>query len=202
MKLVSVYVPLHMTPRRSTIIPSEHSYPRYLRRIGGNPGLAVLYRQAGNIYMQGLGASLSGSTSTLSNSPFSLGLNNIDDGQTGAGSSSMPDIETAQRYFRRARVLDPTLEVPDVQTGRDRDDVKLVMPVMDIGRSAATVKDEALSGSGSTAAEKRRHRGEGPRSLAEQDEWSYLYLPGLVGAGVAIGIVGIMSASWWRSSNR
>lgn len=199
-KLASIYLPLHTTSQRSAIVPSEHSYPRYLRRIGGNIGLARLYRTVGIIYMQGLGASISGSTSTLSNSPFMLGLHDAGD-QSGT-SVLTSDIDTAQRYFRRARVLDPSIDIPEARVERVRDELRLVMPMIDVEESAATVKEsDALSGSGIQSGSRRRKRED--RYLDDdQDQWSALYLPGLVGAGLAIGIVGIMSASWWRSNSR
>ncbi|KAG9039890.1 hypothetical protein FRB95_004362 [Tulasnella sp. JGI-2019a] len=193
-KLASIYLPLHTTPQRSTMVPSEHSYSRYLRRVGGNVGLAKLYRTVGIIYMQGLGASISGSTSTLSNSPFSLSLH----GEHGNnGNSSPADVDTAQRYFRRARVLDPAIELPE----KLGEDLRLVMPMIDVDGSATTIKEGPLAGSGIQSGNRRRKRQD--RYLDDdQDQWSYLYLPGLVGAGLAIGVVGIMSASWWRSNNR
>lgn len=150
--------------------------------------------------MQGLGASISGSTSTLSNSPFSLGLHDAE-GQ-GGNSVLASDVDTAQRYFRRARVLDPSINIPEARGAKLGDELRLVMPVMDVGQSAETVKEsDAMMGSAVQSGRRRRKRED--RYLDDgQDQWSALYLPGLVGAGLAIGIVGIMSASWWRSNNR
>ncbi|KAG8886391.1 hypothetical protein FRB97_004926 [Tulasnella sp. 331] len=200
MKLAFIYLPLHTTPQRSAIVASERSYSRYLRRIGGNIGLARLYHAVGIIYLQGLGTSLSGSTSTLSNGPSSLGLHDI--GGQGNNSVLTSDVDTAQRYFRRARVLDPSVEIPEARVEKLRDELRMVMPVLDVGQSATTVKESGgLSGSKAQSGDRRRKRND--RYLDDdQDQWSALYLPGLVGAGLAIGIVGIMSASWWRSNNR
>lgn len=175
------------------MVTSEQSYPVYLRRIGGNPSLAKLYWVVGNVFMQGLGPALSGSTSTISNSPFSL-----HDAAASVG-SNLPDVETARRYFRRARVLDPSLDIPEPTD--DKDVLRLVMPSMDLdpGQSATTVlKDETMIGSARLERRRRRER----RLSDDEGQWSYLYLPGLVGAGLAIGVVGIMSATWWRSSSR
>jgi len=189
MKLVTVYLPLHATPQRSAIVESEQEYPRYLRRVGGTTGLAKLYREAGIIFMQGLGTTLSGSMSTLSNSPFALGSSEI-------GQPGNPESETAQRYFRRARALDPTLLMPDVNVRTAAEEISLVMPSVDVSGSAVTEKDGM---SKSRRLEERRRR----RQREEQEDWSNIFVPGLVGAGLAIGIVGLVSASnWWRGSNR
>ncbi|KAG8906388.1 hypothetical protein FRB99_006983 [Tulasnella sp. 403] len=196
MKLATVYLPLHTTPQRSAVIPEERGYPIYLQRLGGNQELAKLYRQAGILYLEGLGPSLSASTSMLSHSPFSLG--DLEHGTIGA------DPETAQRYFRRARVLDPSIELPDLpmRSGREvlgDSGTPFVMPSMGVEISTATLKD----GESSRERKERRRRDDTAWNLVDdREEWSSLYLPGIVGAGLAIGIVGIMSVSWWRSNSR
>ncbi|KIO25041.1 hypothetical protein M407DRAFT_25576 [Tulasnella calospora MUT 4182] len=200
MKLVSVYLPLQVTAQRSQLVSSERNYPLYLRRIGGNSALAKLYVEAGTLYLDGVGSSLAMSIPTLSQSPFSLGTSEM--GATVHG----PDPEAAQRYFRRARALDPSIEIPDVRSRTASDapslgHVDLVMPGVDLHHSSTTPKDEMLTESMQLA--QKRRRKEKDAWLDDDNEWGgYLYLPGLLGAGLAIGIVGIMSVGWWRNNNR
>lgn len=196
MKLVSVYLPLQTTPPRSQLVPMERNYPHYLRRIGGNSTLAKLYVEAGTLYLDGVGSSLAVSTPTLAQSPFSLGVSEM--GATVHG----PDPETAQRYFRRARVLDPLIEIPDVRSRTASDAPSLghlVLPGIDVHHSSETVKDEILTES-MQVAQKRKRKDKDAWLLEDESEWGYL--PGLLGAGLAIGIVGIMSVGWWRNNNR
>ena len=195
MKLATIYLPLHSTPQRSTIIASEYGYLRHLQRIGGNHGLARLYHEAGVLHMEGIGNQLMSSSSYgLSSSPFSLGHS-----ETGALKAGI-DLEAAERYFRRARHLDPTLEIPDLGPSMVREH-ELVMPSVEIEKSLSTVKreysPEALEGSQVSIGRRR----EKERYMDSDDDWSYLYLPGLLGAGLAVGLVGVMSVSWWRRSN-
>ena len=186
MKLATVYMPLHTTPPRSAVVPSERGYEEYVRRVGGNTGLARLYREVGILYLEGFGAALSASSPT----PFSLSLSDVDQSPTG------PDPESAKRYFHRAQLLDPTLEVP--ATG----DVKLVVPSAEVLHSTLTVKDEKSSAMRSSISSRSRKSTTESWRSDEGEDWSSMYLPSLLGAGLAIGLVGIMSVSWWRTTNR
>lgn len=180
------------------MVPSESGYTDYLRRIGGNPELAKIYLEVGVLYMEGLGSTLASSTTTLAHAPFALGLSEFGPGAAGS------DPDMAQRYFRRARSLDPTIEVPDLRSMREPlAGVDLVMPSLDVEKSTGTIKDEYGSET-SMISEGGRKRKVRRKSLDwdEKEEWSALYLPGLLGAGLAIGIVGVMSVSWWRNNSR
>jgi hypothetical protein len=193
MKLVTIYLPLDSIPQRSALMASEYTHVRHLQRIGGEHGLARLYREAGILYMEGLGNQLmSSSAYGLSSSPFSLG-------HTEGGHRAGVDLEATQRYFRRARHLDPALELPDMKVlAANTHD--LIMPSVEIEKSLATVKrdysPDPMESSQVSVSRRRRNS-----YKDSEDDWSYLYLPGLLGAGLAVGLVGVMSVSWWRRSN-
>ncbi|KAG8930930.1 hypothetical protein FRC02_003448 [Tulasnella sp. 418] len=191
MKLVSIYLPLSSTPQRTALdtSPPASLYTHYLHRIGGNKALATLYTEAGILHIEGLGTQLTASTSSaLSASPFSFGFSEY--GSTLGG----PDPDLAQRYFRRARALDPSIELPDLRKS------ELVMPSLDLDQSRTTVKTQMTSSQISNKEAKRR-AGDGGNWNGEEDSWSYLYLPGLLGASVAVGIMGVISVTWWRNHN-
>ncbi|CCM04311.1 uncharacterized protein FIBRA_06482 [Fibroporia radiculosa] len=137
------------------------------------------------------------------------------------------DRECARRYFERARALLPSLDVPllppdtdsDPGSGaesgdrrspasgsashsdtRAREEQKLEMPSITIG-------EDPLSSS----RQPRRRRRKGSRDLSssfmdnhrateDDDRTWYLYIPGLVGAGTALLVVGFLSFSSWRKS--
>ncbi|KAG9002843.1 hypothetical protein FRB90_011316, partial [Tulasnella sp. 427] len=84
--------------------------------------------------------------------PFSLGVSEM--GATVHG----PDPEVAQRYFRRAKVLDPSIDLPEVRSRTASDapslgHVDLVMPGIDIPHAS---KDEMLTESMQLAQKRRR----------------------------------------------
>lgn len=137
------------------------------------------------------------------------------------------DRDTARRYFERARKLDSLLDIPLLppspdseptsdpeSSGRRRphsrtssgvesgeDSHRLQMPTVDVTPPDDNVKevrrrrrkDEALSGNASSAS-----LVDDKVKPDDDDNTWYLYLPGLVGAGTALLVVGFLSFSSWR----
>jgi len=117
------------------------------------------------------------------------------------------DRQAARCYFERARALHPGLEVPLLPPdGEDPpepevQEIKLKMPVIEVQPS---------DGAGSQVRRRRRQRDEEtiihtrhPAASDDIDSAWYLYVPGLVGAGTAllvVGVVGALSFSSWRKN--
>jgi len=112
------------------------------------------------------------------------------------------DREAATRYFDRARILQPNLDVPVIPLENTHE---LEMPSMEIHPSAPV---SIYSGDSLPDAGLRRRRKKEEMSLKldeakaddMEDSW-YLYVPGLIGAGTAllvVGVVGALSFSTWR----
>jgi hypothetical protein len=114
------------------------------------------------------------------------------------------DREAASRYFERAKALHPSLDVPLLPP----EGVELEMPSIELGSSSP---DSVYSGeefqtdSEQPAVRRRRKKEElllfhGSEKVEVDNAW-YLYIPGLVGAGTAllvVGVVGALSFSTWR----
>jgi hypothetical protein len=216
MRLVSHYIPLHSLPDPLTV-PSEEDAERgrttyYIQRIGGPPGLAQLYLEAGLLHLEGAASMLlTSSYSPLSSIRLpsqSQYLPNSSEG--GSTAAWRRDREAARRYFECAQILCPTLEVPalpaeDYESLDDEaTELGLRMPSVDLRASS---EDNQLH---------RRHtQREGtqnkeiveiPQRARRTDDldgaW-YLYVPGLVGAGTAllvVGVIGALSLSSWRKN--
>ncbi|KZT07632.1 uncharacterized protein LAESUDRAFT_650981 [Laetiporus sulphureus 93-53] len=135
------------------------------------------------------------------------------------------DRECARQYFERARALVPVLDVPllppendsDPGSGAENGDRKSVgsnrgsIPVSQRRRakhsSASKVSSIELGWPPEQSRRRRKKESgdlsssfmENYRSDADDDDrtW-YLYLPGLVGAGTALLVVGFLSFSSWR----
>lgn len=194
--------------------------------MGGPAYLAHLYLETGLLYLEGTATSLlSSSYAGLSSLRASIPplQSHSSDGLHGT-EAWRRDRDTARRHFERARTLDPSLDVPllpspsETENGsepegsrggrRSRTDSgkqqKLKMPAIEIGsddnvdadrevRRRRAKKDDAsdTNASSTSLVEKR--------TMPEDDDntW-YLYLPGLVGAGTALLVVGFLSFSSWR----
>jgi hypothetical protein len=217
MRLVSHYVILDSLPDPLPT-PSENATEQgrtayYIQSLGGPPGVAQLYLEAGLLHLEGAASVLL----TSSYSPLSsIRLPSQSDylpesSKDGSTAAWKRDREAARRYFDRARVLCPTLEVP-------------VLPVEDKG---STDDDEAtelglrmpsvdLRASSEASRTRRRHtqrEGAHNKDLVDvpqrarrtddlDDAW-YLYVPGLVGAGTAllvVGVIGALSFTSWRKN--
>jgi hypothetical protein len=170
----------------------------YLQRIGGPAGLAQLYLEVGLLYLEGAAKPLlSSSYSTLSSIRMPPQL------PTGEGGNDAwkRDREAASRYFDRARTLQPSLDVPVIPLENTQE---LEMPSMEMHPSAPA---SVYSGDSLPDTGLRRRRKKEEMTLLDEakadsmdDSW-YLYVPGLIGAGTAllvVGVVGALSFSTWR----
>ncbi|KAF7327626.1 TPK-B1-binding domain-containing protein [Mycena kentingensis (nom. inval.)] len=201
MKLVAHYVPLAATlslpqsekrPRRGTI-----SY--YAQCLGGDNGLAQLYLEAGLLHLEGAASGLlTSSASSLAS--LRVPHNSIHPGESGTDAWKR-DREAAAQYFDRARLLRPSLDVPVLPPSsgvlsREPSD-QLEMPSIDLQSSFYGELTRKRKSEGSALFGNRDSK------LADDlDGAWYLYVPGLVGAGTALLVVGVISAlslsSWSR----
>jgi hypothetical protein len=218
MRLVSHYVPLHSlpdplpTPEDAT----EQSQPAYyIHSLGGPPGLAQLYLEAGLLHLEGAASMLlTSSYSPLSSIRLPSQSQYFPTPSEGGSTAAWKrDREAARRYFDRARLICPTLEVPALPAedeGSADDDeateLGLRMPSVDLSGPSSDANQ--------TNQPRRRHaQGMQDRQVVEVPQrahrtddldgaW-YLYVPGLVGAGTAllvVGVIGALSFSTWRKN--
>lgn len=210
MRLVSQYVPLQVTSDLK--VPQEQS-PRgtlayYAQCLGGHNGVARLYLEAGLLHLEGTASPLL----TSSYSSLSSIRVPIQTAQEESGTEAWKkDREAAQKYFERAHALDPDIEIPSLPHESESTSrfgpLDLEMPRMDVG--VTTPESEQSIGSRQTdpgpPLVRRRKRREdalikAKADLDDIDSTWYLYVPGLVGAGTAllvVGIVGALSFSTW-----
>jgi len=220
-RLVSNYLPLS-GDYEPVSLPEEPAprgtTPYFLQCIGGSRGLAQLYLEAGLLHLEGAASILlSVSYSSLSSIRMPL--------QSQVGESGTEawkrDREAASRYFDRARILQPDLDVPALPQGDAYgvgvSDVELEMPSLDIGTSPpeSVAERESLHSNTYPLHMRRRKKAKGeqmaasviksPPSLDDVDGAWYYYIPGLVGAGTAllvVGVVGVLSFSTWSRRNQ
>lgn len=211
MKLVSQYLPLQATYDLNVPVESapRGTFTYYLQCIGGARGLAQLYLEAGLLHLEGAASTLlSSSYSSLSS------IRMPHQSQVGEGGSEAwkRDREAAAKYFERAQTLQPNLEIPsipliDAQFG---DVQELEMPSIELGPSAPGSSQSHYTDPETPTVRRRRKKEEMSlfsSHVAEDDvdnTW-YLYIPGLVGAGTAllvVGIVGALSFSTWSRRNQ
>ncbi|KAJ7170617.1 hypothetical protein C8R43DRAFT_57149 [Mycena crocata] len=205
MKLVSQYLSL---PATADLVQSEKMGARgttsyYAHCMGGPGGLAQLYLEAGMLHLEGAASSLlMSSSSSLSSLRVPLP---IPSGEGGTDAWKR-DREAASKYFERARLLQPSLDIPTLPlagglVSRDPSE-QLEMPSIEIQsyspeplRRRRKVKEET------TLFDNRDH----DTKLDDLDNTWYLYIPGLVGAGTALLVVGVISAlsfSTWSRRNQ
>ncbi|KIL64471.1 hypothetical protein M378DRAFT_588064 [Amanita muscaria Koide BX008] len=221
MRLVSQYVPLHLTfDMIATQEPaSRATLAYYVECLGGSSGLARLYLEAGLLYLEGTASPLlTSSYSSLSSIRVPLQTPQ----EEGGTEAWKRDREAALKYFELAHALDSDIEIPPLSQETDPSSstrygaLDLEMPRVDVG--AATPESDQSGGSGQTDAGppvvRRRKRKEetaisrtkaAAADLDEVDSTWYLYVPGLVGAGTAllvVGIVGALSFSTWSRRNQ
>lgn len=169
----------------------------YLQCVGGPGGLAQLYLEAGMLHLDGAASNLMASGhSSLS----SLRLPIPEPASLGGTEAWKRDRAAAMRYFDRARALQPDLDIPTIppinETFTPADDkIEFEMPSIEIN---------APSG-----ARRRRKKEETTvvdrQKVDDVDNTWYLYLPGLVGAGTAlvlVGVIGALSFSTWSRRNQ
>jgi hypothetical protein len=218
-RLVSYYLPLQTT---FDLSETEEHAPRgttayYLQCMGGPGGLAQLYLEAGLLHLEGAASSLLASSySSLSSIRMPL--------QSQGGESSTEawkrDRDAAGRYFERARTLQPTLDIPLLPLDGEPlprgigDAEELEMPSMEMQPSAPqSIYSGESHYTDPDPPQLRRRRKREETTLFESHEarvddidntW-YLYIPGLVGAGTAllvVGVVGALSFSTWSRRNQ
>lgn len=190
----------------------------YLSRLGGAPGLAQLFLAAGLLYLEGaatplLASSYAGLSSLRSSSASPSGSTG------GSGAEGWrKDRECARRFFERARALSPDLDVPLLPPEADSDsgagsgaesgaeqkqkqkEQELEMPRVDIPQvpeSQPRRRRKRPDGELSSSMMGSVHTDPDP---VDDDRTWYLYIPGLVGAGTALIVVGLLSFSSWRKS--
>ncbi|KAH9850250.1 hypothetical protein C2E23DRAFT_930389 [Lenzites betulinus] len=279
-------VPPPPEPASLTVPPGTEEY--YLSRLGGAPGLAQLFLAAGLLHLEGtartlLVSSYAGlsalrapfSSSVSASSAPALGPSSSP-GASGSGTAGAGgvdawrrDREHAARFFKRARALNPALDVPllradpeseynsgaesgaggarsrsreapaqprrrVIRRANDREGergaTELEMPTLDVRRGAHAA--ETLPPLPSVRRRRARRRGTitGPGERdgygygeeddgdlsssmlesvhaepelggdAEEDGTWYLYIPGLLGAGTALLVVGLLSLQSWRKN--
>ncbi|KAF9069235.1 hypothetical protein BDP27DRAFT_1325849 [Rhodocollybia butyracea] len=178
MKLVSCYFPIHSSYNMLEDISGESSmkhgsHAYYLQCIGGRPGLAQLYIEAGMLYLEGTASSLvSSSYSSLASIRMPL---------EPYGSSTL-DRVAATKFFERARVLQPGLEIPSLPLSGSCSTEELALEFEMQVRMPSMELD-------------------GAHPDRDVESTWYMLLPGLVGAGTAlvvVGVVGVLSLSWSR----
>ena len=217
MRLASHYVSLESVPDPLPTPPENAAeqgpIAYYMQSLGGPTGVAQLYLEAGLLHLEGAASMLLASSySPLSSIRLPSQSQYIpDSSKDGSTAAWKRDREAAGRYFDRARALCPTLEVP-------------VLPVEDKG---SIDDDEAtelglrmpsvdLHASSEASQARRRHtQRDGPqnkdlvqvpqraRRTDDLDGAWYLYVPGLVGAGTAllvVGVIGALSLTSWRKN--
>ncbi|GJE96604.1 hypothetical protein PsYK624_128030 [Phanerochaete sordida] len=197
----------------------------YVERIGGSEKLALLYLEAGLLYLEGSASGLLSSsyaglsslrTPTLMSHPASHVSSHTGAHHDGPEAWSQ-DQAHARRFFNRARDLHPALDVPLLPTSNPSSEPESGdngSPVFD---DAARLRMPAVSAPSAADEKPRRRRRreameedplaasitsksamEDPLGGHGEDNTWYLYLPGLVGAGTALLVVGFLSFSSWR----
>jgi hypothetical protein len=205
MRLVTHYLPLQTTfeTEDSGSEPKPGTTGYYYRCVGGANGLAQLYLHAGTLYLEGAAmVLLSSSYSALS----SIRASHFPQYSEGGIEAWKRDREAARKYFESSRSLCPDLDVPILPPETTEEEQlhgppELLMPSIEIYPApsrAASVH----------SAQTRKRKPGKPKTEdisvvkdtdAESNTW-LLYIPGLVGAGTALLVVGALSFSSWRRS--
>ncbi|KAK0469846.1 uncharacterized protein EV420DRAFT_1497012 [Desarmillaria tabescens] len=198
MKLVSHYLPLQ-TEFNIEEYQNQGQAPRgtttyYIQCIGGPRGLAQLYLEAGMLHLDGAASTLlSSSHSSLSSIRIPARAQMTDTGTM----TWKRDREAAGQFFDRARALAPDLDIPTLPPHTVMDAEELEMPSIELQYDPVPNVDSL-----------RRRRKRDEKALLENqskvddlDSTWYVYLPGLIGAGTAlvvVGVIGALSFSWSR----
>lgn len=199
-KLATHYLPLHARldiSRYQTQTQAPQGTPMYyLQCLGGPRGLAQLYLEAGILHLDGAAASL-GLMSSSNASLSSLRLPNASEITIGTRDAWNRDREAARRFFDRARALQPDLEVPVLPPSLNTPELEIQMPSLDVDLPVRRRRKKE-SDSGALLDSRQRHKD-------DVDNTWLVYLPGLVGAGTAIVVVGVLGAlsfsTWSRRNN-
>ncbi|EGO24297.1 hypothetical protein SERLADRAFT_449067 [Serpula lacrymans var. lacrymans S7.9] len=210
-KLVAYYLPIqtsmdHYDPEKAS---ERGSVSYYVHSVGGPSGLGQLFMEAGLLHLEGAATILlSASYSVFS----SIRIPQPQSGDSGT-EAWRRDREMAMRFFDRARVLNPGLEIPvlplesEASPGSTHE---LEMPSIEVYPSAPqsvhSGEESHHSESGVTMRRRRQKKDElifmdDVKAKDDMDSAWYLYIPSLVGAGTAllvVGVVGALSFSSWR----
>lgn len=216
MRLVSHYLPLSVSYEFESL-PEEPAprgtTPYLLQCIGGSRGLAQLYMEAGLLHLEGAASTLlSSSYSSLSSIRVPL-QSQIGENGTEAWKR---DREAAGAYFDRARSLQPDLDIPALpQEAPGRSiGVELEMPSLDLAVSTpeSVASGESMHTDTEPPLVRRRKKVEEQltadlvkKNMEDIDDAWYYYIPGLLGAGTAllvVGVVGALSFSSWSRRNQ
>jgi thiamine pyrophosphokinase len=235
-RLVNSYLPIHATieltdsTNDEQILQGTREY--YFQCVGGSKGLAQLYLQAGLLHLDGAAAILPSSSLASLRLP-SQNQSTLLQNQLGESTAEAwrRDREAAAKYFERARVLNPNLDVPVLPPDGSPDPAEgegagedLLIPSVElppISTPESNLSESIFTESDAPMPQIRRRQkkreelaamvdektglriGERRRGEGGDDDdaaW-YLYIPGLVGAGTAllvVGVVGALSLSNWR----
>jgi hypothetical protein len=222
MRLVSHYLPLEIAqePISNTTKPVRGTTAYYLKSIGGLRGLAQLYLEAGLLHLEGAATTLlTASYSSLSSIRIPLSAQISE----GGAEAWRQDRASAARFFDCARVLHPSLDIPALPA---EEEMQLEMPSMHHVHAAASTAASAAPESDyyrdsldpeseqePEVPSMRRRRKKEEQTFLEKtrdglddlgEAW-YLYIPGIIGAGTAllvVGVVGALSFSTWSRRNQ
>ena len=213
LRLVAHYIPLQAsTSVSSTETIKKETFSYFVDRLGGITGQAQLYLEAGLLHLEGAASLLMSSSSTaLSSLRSSEPYHTLALRESGT-EGWRRDREAARRYFERAKSLDPTLDVPVLPSEgeeligeKERKGIEVRSAAASTsGASRASSQRDIQEKDDATMKPKRRRKdkdglGESMLEDMDNDMW-YLYLPGVVGAVIAVGIVGALSLTSWRKS--
>ncbi|KAF7312319.1 TPK-B1-binding domain-containing protein [Mycena indigotica] len=192
-KLVTHYVPLKTTVSlpESEKPASRGTILYYAQCLGSDSGLAQLYLEAGLLHLEGLAASLlTSSASSLASLRVPIPVQSADISGTEAWKR---DREAAATYFERARLLQPSLDIPVLPPANSRDPSEhLEMPSIDI---QAAFYADPMHKRKPKESESSLFGNRDSKLSDEYDNTWYLYVPGLVGAGTALLVVGVITFS-------
>jgi hypothetical protein len=211
-RLVSHYLPLPVATsldlNTNTENEAKGTTGYYLKCVGGSRGLAQLYLEAGLLHLEGAASTLLASSySSLSSIRMPL------HSQIGEGGAEAwrRDREAATHFFEQVRVLQPNLDIPALPA---EGEIELEMPSMHLAPSAPDSiqsKESVYTDSEPEGPVTRRRRKKAEQTLLDktagldmENAW-YLYIPGIIGAGTAllvVGIVGALSFSTWSRRNQ
>ena len=208
----SFSIPVEEVPRKGTV---EY----YLKCVGGQQGLARLYLNGGLLPLDGSAAQMMSSTYSALSSIRTPEPRRSPSNENGE-QIWRRDRESARRFFERARQLCPQMDIPFLPPADIRGEGAvgdLQMPTVDGDQSMTTVLGArpAVPPAGERR-QLRRRRQEAEAAVNaileqadidrdDEDNTWYLYLPGLIGAGTALLVVGVVSAlsfsSWRKNQN-
>jgi len=212
MRLVSHYLPLQVATTLPQNIENQTrgTTGYYLKCVGGSRGLAQLYLEAGMLHLEGAASTLLASSYS---SPSSIRMPLHSQIGEGGAEAWRRDREAASHFFEQARVLQPSLDIPALPA---ENELELEMPSIHLAPSvpdSIQSKESVYTDSEPEVPVTRRRRKREEQTLLDktsaglddiENAW-YLYIPGIIGAGTAllvVGVVGALSFSTWSRRNQ